>query len=107
MDAAGIFETFDAERSDFGHASVIEEPGAEGGFDSLASLGNIPARFAGDDQGANGGIGQIDLHLRRDFGHSKRISRRAADHGHFVVENHLEPRAGAQAAGGDAEMAHR
>ena len=90
VDAAGVFRALDRQRSQLGHAPVIEEPRSPEALDSVTDRRDVSARFAGDDQLAHGAVFQIDPFLLGELGQAQRVRRRATDDRCRIVAHHLQ-----------------
>ena len=67
--------------------------------------GNASAGFAGDDQGSDRGIGEVQSLGEGGFSESESVGRGATDDGAFVIEKVAQSGRGGHSSGGQHEAA--
>ena len=94
---------FDAHRSDFGHATMIEDSGAPSGFNTIPYSGNRGTWLSGEDQCFDCGAGEIEPGFCRGLSQAQGISWGAANAGDTVDRDHFKAGMGTETASGEYE----
>ena len=106
MQHAGLIRAFVSDRAGFGHAVMVEDPGAAPElFQPRPECEDAAARFAGDYDRFDASVAQINLLFGGNLCESERVGGRAAENGRTIVDQDAQPRRAAQAAAGNAEAA--